>query len=81
MYKVSFIPSALKKLKKFDKYTQRMLLGWIRKNLEDCIDPRIHGKALKSNRSGQWRYRLGDYRIIALIKDKQLVILVIAVGH
>ena len=64
-----------------DKYTKRILFEWIDKNLEGCSDPRIHGKALSANRTGQWRYRVGDYRIIADIQDAKLVILVIAVGH
>ncbi|MCR4898929.1 MAG: type II toxin-antitoxin system RelE/ParE family toxin [Acholeplasmatales bacterium] len=44
-------------------------------------NPKIHGKPLIANRSGQWRYRIGDYRIIALIEDEKLIILVISVGH
>ena len=64
-----------------DKYTKRILFEWIDKNLEGCSDPRIHGKTLSANRTGQWRYRVGDYRIIADIQDAKLVILVIAVGH
>ena len=80
-YKVDYLPKALKELQKLDKYTQRILLEWIEKNLVNCDDPRIHGKPLAANRVGQWRYRVGDYRIIAKIEDNKLVILVIAVGH
>ena len=64
-----------------DKYTKRILFEWIDKNLEGCSDPRVHGKPLTANRTGQWRYRVGDYRILADIQDNRLVILVIAVGH
>lgn len=56
-------------------------MGWIEKNLVGCPDPRVHGKPLSSNRAGEWRYRVGDYRIIADIKDQELIILVIAIGH
>ena len=80
-YKVEYLPSVVKKLQKLDKYTQRILLEWIEKNLVDCENPRIHGKALTANRVDQWRYRVGDYRIIAKIEDDKLVILVIAIGH
>jgi mRNA interferase RelE/StbE len=68
-------------LEKLDKYTQKLLLSRINKNLKGCADPRIHGKALSGNRSDQWRYRVGDYRIICLIEDSKLVILVLVVGH
>ena len=80
-YTVRFLPSVEKELKKFDKYTQRILMGWIEKNLRNCENPKAHGKALFANRAGQWRYRVGDYRILALLEDKELVILVISVGH
>ena len=33
------------------------------------------------NRSGQWRYRRGDYRLICIIEDKELIILALTVGH
>ena len=80
-FRVVFTESARKELKKLDKYTQKIILLWLRKNLDGCTDPRIHGKALTANRVGQRRYRVGDYRILASIEDDKLVILVIAVGH
>lgn len=70
-----------KEFKKLDKYTQRMIKGWIVKNLEGCENPRQHGKALTANRSGQWRYRIGDYRMICEIEDSKLVILALTIGH
>lgn len=80
-YKVEYLPPVVKTLEKMDKYTKRILIEWIEKNLVDCEDPRVHGKALTANRVGQWRYRVGDYRIITKIEDQRLVILVIAIGH
>ncbi|MBR7015022.1 MAG: type II toxin-antitoxin system RelE/ParE family toxin [Lachnospiraceae bacterium] len=70
-----------KEFKKLDRYTQRMIKAWIEKNLVGCTDPRIHGKGLTANRSGQWRYRIGDYRLICAIEDSRLVILALSVGH
>ncbi|MBQ9887249.1 MAG: type II toxin-antitoxin system RelE/ParE family toxin [Lachnospiraceae bacterium] len=58
-----------------------MIKAWIEKNLVGTSDPRAHGKGLTSNRSGQWRYRVGDYRILADIQDDTLIILVIDIGH
>ena len=80
-YNVEFTESAKKELNKLDKYTQKILLLWIKRNLDGCDNPKIHGKPLIANRTGQWRYRIGDYRIIALIEDEKLIILVISVGH
>lgn len=70
-----------KEFKKLDRYTQKMIKAWIEKNLVDCENPRAHGKALIANRTGQWRYRIGDYQLICLIKDNELIILAMTVGH
>ena len=70
-----------KEFKKLDHYTQRIIKGWITKNLMEDDNPRIHGKALTGNLAGLWRYRIGDYRLIAEIKDDKLSILAISIGH
>ena len=70
-----------KEFKKLDHYTQRMLKAWIVRNLMDCADPRIHGRALTANKKGQWRYRVGDYRLLCVIEDNKFVILALSVGH
>ncbi len=70
-----------KAFKKLDRQTKKIIKAWIDKNLMNCEDPRIHGKGLTSNRSGQWRYRVGNYRILAEIQDNQLVLVLIDVGH
>ncbi|MBO5128330.1 MAG: type II toxin-antitoxin system RelE/ParE family toxin [Clostridia bacterium] len=80
-YSVEYTPRAVKELKKLDKQTRALIFGWIEKNLVDCENPRQHGKGLTANRSGQWRYRIGDYRLIAEIQDDKVVILVLTVGH
>lgn len=81
IYTVNTTPRFDKEFKKLDKYTQWMLVAWIDKNLENCTNPRIYGKGLTSNRREQWRYRIGDYRIICNIEDNKLVILALTVGH
>ena len=39
------------------------------------------GKRLVGDRSDEYSYRVGTYRIIYTIKQKELIILVIDVGH
>lgn len=80
-YSVEVSERFKKEFKKLDRYTQKMLQGWINKNLVNTTNPRIHGKALTANRSGQWRYRIGDYRLICQIDDKTLIILALTIGH
>lgn len=52
-----------------------------RKNIEGTENPRIHGKGLVENKLGQWRYRIGDYRVICEIKDEEIIILELEIGH
>ena len=81
IYEISTTEKFDKALKKLDRQTQRIIKAWIEKNLINCENPRIHGKALTSNRSGQWRYRVGDYRILAEIHDNKLVLILVDVGN
>lgn len=80
-YHVILTTNAKKQLKKIDRHMAALITSWLRKNLEGCDNPRQHGKALIANRSGQWRYRVGDYRLIAEIEDDKIIILILAVGH
>lgn len=80
-YSVEFAERAVKFLKKLDKPTAKLILSWIKKNLDECADPRRQGKGLTANLSGKWRYRVGDYRILAEIQEKKVVILVLEIGH
>ena len=70
-----------KSFKKLDKQTQKIITAWIEKNLMGCENPRLHGKWLTANKSVQWRYRVGNYRILAEIRDNELVLVLIEAGH
>ncbi len=80
-YRVETTSRFDKEFRKLDPYTMKIIKAWIQKNLVNCENPRIHGKALAANRSGQWRYRIGDYRLLCQIEDDKLVILAMSVGH
>ena len=71
-YRVEYTSKAIKNLRKLDKNTRNLIYAWIDKNLVNCEDPRIHGKGLVGDKSGQWRYRVGDYRIICEIEDEEI---------
>ena len=68
-------------MKKKDPVEALRIFNWIGKNLEGCEDPRRTGKALTGQFKGSWRYRVGNYRILAEIKDEKLVILLIDIDH
>ena len=81
MYRVEISESAIKSLRKLDKQIARMIVAWIEKNLEGCDNPRIEGKGLSHEKKGIWRYRVGNYRLLANIQDDKLIILMIDFGH
>jgi mRNA interferase RelE/StbE len=72
---------AIKQLKKLDKFVQRRIANFLQKRLACCESPRKLGKPLVGKLSGLWRYRVGDYRIVCKIKDKEITVIVINVGH
>ena len=80
-YSVELTKKAKKQLEKLDKPTAKLIVSWIYKNLHNCNDPRQHGKGLTANRSGQWRYRVGDYRLLAEIQEDKIVILILEIKH
>ncbi len=80
-YKIVLTEKAKKQLKKLNKNTSSLIIGWLEKNIEGCENPRQHGKGLVVNKSGQWRYRIGNYRVICEIQDVEVIILVLEVGH
>lgn len=76
-----YMPQAQKQLKKMDRNQARIIVAWIKKNLEGTDDPRQYGKGLTGNRSGEWRYRIGNYRILTNICDSEIVIQIFSIGH
>ena len=58
---------------------QARIVNWLEKNLEGCENPRLHGKALRGEWYGHWRYRVGEYRIIAKIEDEKIIIFVVKI--
>jgi mRNA interferase RelE/StbE len=81
IYNVKYSPKARRQLQKMDNSISTRIVSWVRNNLSGCDNPRAQGKALTGNLSGKWRYRIGDYRIIADISDEQITILIAEVGH
>ena len=78
-YTVEYKKSARKNLEKFDPAVRTRIREWIEANLVGCEDPRAKGRALEGNLSNFWRYRVGDYRIIAQIRDAEVVILIVKI--
>lgn len=80
-YRVELTARARKQLKKMDRFDAKILATWIKNNLDGCADPRAFGKGLTANRAGEWRYRVGSYRILALIHDDVVLIEIFSIGR
>lgn len=78
-YTVRYKRRAQKMLSKMDNQVQIRIKNWIKKNLEGCENPRAHGRALEGELRTFWRYRVGDYRIVADIQDEQILILIVEI--
>lgn len=76
-----FDERALKELRKLGKQAQRDIITYLEDRIAGAEDPRRFGKGLKADLAGLWRYRVGDYRIVCHIRDGELLVLVVAVGH
>jgi mRNA interferase RelE/StbE len=72
---------ALKDLKRLDRTIQREITDYLRERVAMAEDPRSFGKPLRESKFGLWRYRVRDYRIICELKNCDLVVVVVQVGH
>jgi mRNA interferase RelE/StbE len=78
---VSVTQKTEKAIEKLDSQAKRKIQHFISELLPNFDNPRQTGKALQGDLKGLWRYRVGDYRLITQIKDHELIILVVELGH
>ncbi len=81
VWRVEFDPDAARDLRKLGAEAQRLILRYLRKSIATAEDPRRFGRPLTHDLKGLWRYRVGDYRIVASIEDGRFIVLVVTVGH
>lgn len=80
VWTVELSPRARKALGKLDRQIANRIVAML-EDVSALEDPRVRGHALTGKLSGLWRYRVGDWRVIARIEDGRLVIVVIAMGN
>ena len=82
VWTVEFDPKADRALDKLDRQIAIRILKFLNERVARLENPRDIGEALQGPRLGSfWRYRVGDYRIIASIEDQEVRILVVEIGH
>jgi mRNA interferase RelE/StbE len=80
-WKIEFVPAAAKELKKLGKTEAARVIATLETRIALLDDPRRLGSALTGELGGLWRWRIGDYRVIARIEDERITILVLRVAH
>ncbi len=81
-WKIEISVQVDRELSKLDPQQSKRILKFLHERLAPLQNPRSLGQTLQGSKLGEfWKYRVGDYRLICKIEDKQLLILVLRVGH
>ncbi|MES2002068.1 MAG: type II toxin-antitoxin system RelE/ParE family toxin [Pseudomonadota bacterium] len=75
---IEFLPAAAKELGKLDRAVAARIVHTLEQRIATLDDPRTLGSALVGEHAGYWRWRIGDYRVIARIEDERIMILVMS---
>jgi len=78
---IEFQPEAAKELKKLGREAAARIVRTLETRIAPLDDPRALGAPLEGEHDGYWRWRIGDYRVIARIEDERITILVVRVAH
>lgn len=70
-----------KTLEKLNPQARKRILLYLHTRVQALENPKLLGKPLRGELTGFWRYRVDSYRVICEIKDQELVVLVIKIGH
>ena len=82
VWRISISASAEKQLGKLDRPVAQRILAFLRERVAVIDDPRAIGEALHGSELGEfWKYRVGDWRLICEIQDKQIRITVLSLGN
>jgi len=79
---IELTESAANQLRRLDRPVARRIVRFLRERVATADDPRSLGAALKGDELGRfWKYRVGDHRVIADIRDRDIRIVVVRLGH
>jgi len=78
---IEFVPEAAKELRKLGRSEAARIIRTLEERIAPLDDPRTLGAPLTGDHAGYWRWRIGDYRVVAQIEAARVLILVVRVGH
>ena len=81
-WRIEYAESVQKSVRRLDRQVQRRLRNFLEVRLASMDNPRQLGAAMQGTRyRNLWRYRVGNYRIVAEIDDEHICILVVRMAH
>jgi mRNA interferase RelE/StbE len=81
-WRIELLRPAERELEKLDGETIRRILRFLHDRVARLEDPRSIGQALRGSELGNfWKYRVGDYRLIADIDDGAITIFIVRIGN
>jgi len=79
---IDYAASVYKSVRKMDPQSRHRIRDFLERRLAVDPDPRRLGARLTLARHRNlWRYRVGDYRIVAEINDTAARILIVRISH
>ena len=81
-WRIEYLRAARKDIEKLDRLTAQRIRDFLENRVARLDDPRSIGEALKGSRLGEfWKYRVGDWRIVASIEDEAVRVLVVRIAN
>lgn len=80
-WKIEYTETAKKALLSIDRETAKRIKRYLDTRIASNENPRRFGEALAENLYGLWKYRIGNFRVIAEIQDDNIVVLIVRIGH
>lgn len=81
MWKIEYSDKAARELLNIDRQTAKRIKKYLDERIATKENPRRFGEGLTENLAGLWKYRIGDFRVIAEIQEDRIVVLVVRIAH
>ena len=81
-WSIEYSTAADKDIAKLDRQVAQRIIKFMGQRVSQLADPRSIGEALTGSTLGSyWKYRVGDYRVIADIQDARICVQVVRVRN
>jgi len=81
MYELHFLNSAKKEFAKLDAVAQKIIKEKLLLLVANPDTLKNNIKALKGEYKGKFRLRINQYRVVFQVKNEELIIIVVRIGH